>query len=249
MKTKVFFVLCMAIAAVTFGQNQLTAQCNPENNSSEVKITAPKFYWNKDASRQLQGNHSSLINSYLSENLEYPETALRYSIQGTEVVRFTVTDKGDVTNIKIINSVSPEIDEEAIRVLETTSGKWVPGFKNGIPVEMDKEIAMFFQIGYNNSATNLEMREQATVLFRKGSKSLVVQNNPAKAVKYFDRALQYLPYEKNILYLRGMARLILNDKNGAKEDWDRMKALQLIDIEAEKFTQSITNNTQNQNLN
>lgn len=225
MKTKVFFVLCMLTAAITFGQNQKAVQKNDECKSQEVKVIEPIFYWNKNASRQFQGNHSMLINSYLTENVEYPGKAIKYNIQGTEVVRFTVTARGEVTNIKVVNSVSPEIDEEAIRVLSTTSGKWIPGFENGTPVEMEKELTMVFQIGNNKKGTDGNMMEQATELFKKGSKSLVFQNNPAKALKYFDRALTYLPNDKNILYLRGMVRSMLDDHEGAKADWDRMKSL------------------------
>ena len=240
MKTKLFFVLCMAIVAVSFGQNETTVQKSQEENSLEVRITTPQFYWNKEASKQLQGNHSLLIKSYLNQNMEYPETALRCNIQGTEVVRFTVSSKGEVTNITVVNSISPEIDEETIRVLKTTSGKWIPGFRNGIPLEMSKEIALFFQIGGNNASANKEIREKATIWFKKGSKSLVSQKNPGKAAKYFDKALKCLPYEKNILYLRGMARLLMNDKDGAKQDFDRMSSLDLVDINGEKITQNIT---------
>lgn len=224
MKTTVFFVLCMLSAAITFGQNQKAVQKNDECKSQEVKVTEPIFYWNKNASRQFQGNHSMLINSYLTENVEYPEKAIKYNIQGTEVVRFTVTARGEVTNIKVINSVSPEIDEESIRVLTTTSGKWIPGFENGNPVETEKELTMVFQID-NKKGTDGNMMGQATELFKKGSKSLVFQNNPAKALKYFDRALTYLPNDKNILYLRGMVGSMLDDHEGAKADWDRMKSL------------------------
>ncbi len=82
--------------------------------------------------------------------------------------------------------------------------------------------------------------KQATIWFKKGSKSLVSQNNPGKAAKYFDKALEYLPYEKNILYLRGMVRLLMNNKDGAKKDFDRMSSLDLIDMSGEKTTQNIT---------
>lgn len=236
MKTKVFFVLCMLTAAFTFGQNPMAVQKNEVFKSQEIKSAEPKFTWNKKANRELPGSNYLLINSYLSENVGYPAKALEYSIQGTEVVRFTVTTSGEVTNFKIINSVCPEIDEETIRALSNTNGMWIPGFKNGKPEEMEKEIAMVFQIYNNKKGTAGNMAEQATALFEMGSKALIFKNNPGKALKYFDRALTYLPYDSNILYLRGMVRTMLDDHEGAKADWDRMK---LIEVKSESIN-SIT---------
>lgn len=246
MKTKVFFVLCMLAAAITFGQNQMAVQKNDACKSQEIKFSEPKFTGTKNTHSELKGSNSLLFNAYLSENLGYPEKALKYSIQGTEVVQFTVTTSGKVINLKVINSICPEIDEEAIRVVSSTSGMWIPGFENGKPAELEKAIAIVFQIGENKKGTVENMTEQATVLFERGSKELVFKNNPTKALKYFDRALTYLPYDRNILYLRGMVKSILDDHDGAKADWDRIKSLE-VKSESENKITLITGNTRRLN--
>ena len=50
---------------------------------------------------------------------------------------FAFGQKQDV----IINSVCPVVDEEIIRALKNTNGKWLPGYNNGKPVEYTDQIA------------------------------------------------------------------------------------------------------------
>jgi tetratricopeptide (TPR) repeat protein len=101
---------------------------------------------------------------------------------------------------------------------------------------------MVFQIGKNKNGTGGNMLEQATALYKMGSKALIFKNNPAKALKYFDRAITFLPYDRNILYLRGMAKSMLDDHEGAQADWNRIKTLG-IKSESESNIQLITENS------
>lgn len=216
------------VSTLAFGSNKPAS--NPDgtikNEAGNSEISLPVFTWEKFSEGGQSGNSPYLIYSYLRENVEYPEIALKYNIQGTEVVQFTVTANGEIANIKVVNSLCPEIDEAIARVLKTTNGMWQPALKNGKPVDMEREVSMVFQIdGFKNGVNENLFREQATFLFKKGSKALLTQNNPEKALKFFDKALKYLPNESAILYSRGMAKHLLNDFEGAQADWNRVEIL------------------------
>ncbi len=70
---------------------------------------------------------------YIGENTIYPEISKINNIQGRVIVRFSVTSKGDVSQMSVLKGVSPELDAEALRVVGTLSG-FHPGKQGGKPV-------------------------------------------------------------------------------------------------------------------
>jgi periplasmic protein TonB len=71
------------------------------------------------------GGDAALL-KYIGENTQYPEVAKENNIQGRVIVRFCVTSKGGVSQVSILKGVDPELDAEAIRVVNT-----LPTFKPG----------------------------------------------------------------------------------------------------------------------
>jgi TonB family protein len=71
---------------------------------------------------------------FLQENLTYPEKAKREGIQGTVYVSFVVDTDGSISDAKILRGVSPELDEEALRVTKLMP-KWNPGTQRGQEVK------------------------------------------------------------------------------------------------------------------
>lgn len=70
---------------------------------------------------------------YIGENTVYPEVAKINNIQGRVIVRFCVTDKGGVSQISVLKGVSPDLDAEAIRVVQTLPS-FKPGSQGGVAV-------------------------------------------------------------------------------------------------------------------
>lgn len=71
---------------------------------------------------------------YLSKIVRYPAKAKEYNIQGKVVLTFVVEKDGSISNIKVKNSVSPELDNETVRVIKLAP-KFIPGKnQNGEPV-------------------------------------------------------------------------------------------------------------------
>ena len=75
------------------------------------------------------------MNAYLSNNLHYPNKARRKGNRGRVAVQFVVNEDGSISHLKVTRHVSPEIDDEAIRVLSRMP-TWEPGMKDDKPVKV-----------------------------------------------------------------------------------------------------------------
>lgn len=78
------------------------------------------------------GGDAELL-KYIGEHTQYPEVAKENNIQGRVIVRFCVTAKGGVSQVSILKGVDPELDAEAIRVVNTLPA-FKPGKQGGKPV-------------------------------------------------------------------------------------------------------------------
>jgi periplasmic protein TonB len=81
---------------------------------------------------QFPGGDVALL-KYIGEHTTYPEIAKENNIQGRVIVRFCVTAKGGVSQVSILKGVDPELDKEAIRVVNTLP-PFKPGKQGGKPV-------------------------------------------------------------------------------------------------------------------
>ena len=68
--------------------------------------------------------------TFLAENIKYPAEAITQHIQGRVMVSFIVEKDGQISTIKVVRSVHPSLDQEAVRVVKLMP-KWRPGMKDG----------------------------------------------------------------------------------------------------------------------
>jgi tetratricopeptide (TPR) repeat protein len=197
----------------------------------EVEVTPPKFTGIKNGAAIMEADNSLFIKNYLIKNVNIPGYATECWQEGTEIVQFTVTPSGNVTSIKVINSVSSRIDEELILVLKTTNGMWKPGYCNDEPTAMEKEVSMLFRVGdYDYNEIVNHFTKMATNYFKKGSLNLLVKNKPKKALRLYNKAVQYRPNDKALLLLRGVCCYEMGDTESAQRDWDRIASLGGIEL-------------------
>ena len=216
MKKFVVLFICLTISLLNFGQNKQT-------ELNEIRVTPPKF------TGIINTVNEKSLTDYLIKNIKYEQDFNKSLEEGTEVVRFVISPNGKLSDFKIINSVSEEIDEELIRVLETTNGMWAPGLNDKNPIAMEKEVAVRFYVEYNIGVGSCTVAEHFTAMaikyFNKGNKELLVNNNPKKALRAFCKASKYLPYDGALLHAQSITKFQLGDKEGAIADWNRMKLL------------------------
>ena len=82
--------------------------------------------------------------------MNYPEQAKKDSIEGRVVLSFVVETDGSITEPKVVQSVHPLLDEEALRVAKLMP-KWEPGYQNGTPVRVKYNIPVTFKLGEPSS--------------------------------------------------------------------------------------------------
>lgn len=87
------------------------------------------------------------LQRFIAENISYPAMALENDQQGTVNVMFVVDKNGTVKDIAILgNKKGFGLEDEAIRVIKATSGKWKPAKQRDKPVAMRFRIPVKFQI-------------------------------------------------------------------------------------------------------
>lgn len=82
---------------------------------------------------------------YLGKNIVYPDYARKNLIEGRVILTFVVEKDGKLTDIKVIRSVDPVLDDEAVRVLEK-SPKWIPGVIMGQAVRVQYSVPVNFAL-------------------------------------------------------------------------------------------------------
>ena len=74
----------------------------------------------------------------------YTRQAIRDNVTGAVVLRVVIDERGEVRVLKILRSV-PELDEEAIRVVES-SWRFHPATKNGRPIKALSDLIVRFNL-------------------------------------------------------------------------------------------------------
>ncbi|MGH2644234.1 MAG: energy transducer TonB, partial [Chitinophagaceae bacterium] len=90
------------------------------------------------------GGEAGLLH-YLSSEIRYPNKARKKGIQREVIIDFIVNENGTVSNVKIIQSVSNEIDNEAVRVVKRMP-RWQPGMHDGKDVKVSYELPVRFRL-------------------------------------------------------------------------------------------------------
>ncbi len=89
------------------------------------------------------------LRKYIARSIVYPEIAVENGIQGKVYVSFVVTRNGTVANAKIARGVNPELDKEALRVVNSLP-KWKPGKQKGQVVNVSYTVPINFSLGENS---------------------------------------------------------------------------------------------------
>lgn len=85
---------------------------------------------------------SSFLIKWVYTYLRYPEDCVLEGIQGRVLVDFIIDEKGRVGNVKVLRSLDPRLDEEAVRVI-SASPNWKPGKLRGNKVK--SEVSMYVE--------------------------------------------------------------------------------------------------------
>ena len=90
------------------------------------------------------GGQSALM-SYLSKSIKYPVVAEENGIQGRVIVSFVVEKDGSISGAKVVKSVDPSLDKEALRLVRSMP-RWTPGHQDGKPVRVKYNVPITFRL-------------------------------------------------------------------------------------------------------
>lgn len=112
----------------------------------QTDTTKKKRYWDciPETMPYFPGGQELLL-KYLAVNIKYPASAVKAKKQGRVIVTFIVQKDGSITHAKIVRSIDPELDAEALRVVKGMP-KWTPGTQLGKPVSVKYTLPVKFSL-------------------------------------------------------------------------------------------------------
>lgn len=99
---------------------------------------------------------------YLYEIMRYPKEAMDAQQEGRVIVTFVVDAEGWVTEPKVVRSISPSLDNEALRVVNSMP-KWTPGMHKGKAVRVKYTLPVAFKLQGNMEKTSETVTQSEVV--------------------------------------------------------------------------------------
>ena len=85
------------------------------------------------------------MQDFIENNLHYPKECAEKGLQGRVIIDFVVERNGTLTNIRVVKSVDPALDKEALRIVKMMP-KWIPGRQSDKKVRVKYIIPITFQL-------------------------------------------------------------------------------------------------------
>ena len=92
-----------------------------------------------------QGGEDSLLD-FIHQNIKYPKDAWEQKKEGAVQIRAVIDEQGNVSQTRVARGIYQSLDEEAQRVIKSTSGKWLCGKVGDKPVKTYKYLKINFKI-------------------------------------------------------------------------------------------------------
>jgi protein TonB len=113
----------------------LSAESLPDTTHVMENITLPAYI----------GGMTMILHLF-SVHLSYPVRDLENGVQGIVLLGFTVDKQGRTRDLRILQSVSSGIDEEALRLGALLGDNWIPGEMDGEKVAVRFTMPLRFKL-------------------------------------------------------------------------------------------------------
>ncbi|MBE7177145.1 MAG: TonB family protein [Mucilaginibacter polytrichastri] len=106
------------------------------------------------------------LNSFLADHLIYPEYSKQNCLDGTVQVGFHLDREGKVTDAKVQRGFGTDLDDEALRIVQLTSGRWT------VPANYDPATPIILPVtfqnpqGYRCTGVSREDRQKAIAAYQ-----------------------------------------------------------------------------------
>ena len=154
-RAKYLYILPLAALAVTaFARPEVSAVAD---EISAVKVIAPAVHDSIQPNVQtaVAAPSSALnqmpefpggmeaLNTYLRNNIRYPQEAQKAGIQGRVIIQFIVSKDGSITDAEVVESVDPQLDAEGLRLIKNMP-RWKPGMRKGQAIRVKQTLPIRF---------------------------------------------------------------------------------------------------------
>jgi len=93
-----------------------------------------------------------VLYEYIAKNIKYPQEARSKGVEGKVFIEFVVNVDGTLSDFVPVKGIGAGCDQEAIRVLKTSTLAWIPGKQKGVSVKQRMVIPIIFQLGSGSPA-------------------------------------------------------------------------------------------------
>ena len=126
-------------------KEEVVAPVSPEAKEAPAeKAAEEEIFMVVEQMPEFPGGIKELMD-YLGTNVKYPENAMKKNVQGRVVVQFVVEKDGSLSEASVIRSIDPDLDAEALRVVQTMP-KWKPGMQKGQAVRVKYTLPVSFKL-------------------------------------------------------------------------------------------------------
>ena len=119
---------------------------NSQSNSQEMGQEKEKVIKYDSPSTIPKLKDDMELYTFVIENLKYPKLALDNEQECVVVVIFVIEVDGSVNILETNNCSYELLINEAKRIINLSSGKWIPSEKNGEPVRVKAKIPITFSL-------------------------------------------------------------------------------------------------------
>ena len=119
---------------------------------SNVQLPQDSIYEIVEVMPVFPGGETGMM-KYLSDNIKYPEEAMKADIEGRVLTRFIINSDGSISDVEISKSVHPLLDAEALRVVSSMPN-WTPGKVNGKAVKVRFMLPITFRLQGGETQTS-----------------------------------------------------------------------------------------------
>ena len=131
-----------ALAVVPVIALALLAFANPKTETAPVSGDN-KVYETVEQMPEFPGGVVEMT-KFLQRNIQYPANAAKNEVEGRVILQFVVEKNGQIGEVKVVRSVDPELDAEAMRVVKSMPN-FIPGRQDGKPVAVLYTIPISFK--------------------------------------------------------------------------------------------------------
>ncbi len=122
----------------------VSAQVEADANVTNIDNDDEQIYEKPDKIAQFPGGMDAYV-TWMSANFHYPEKAIRNNVEGRVVLSFVVNKQGRIKDIKVLHSLSPECDKEAIRMVKAMP-RWFAAEHQGRKVNCRYTMPVVFKL-------------------------------------------------------------------------------------------------------